>query len=98
MRARTGELRREVIEGYVTEVVDGDTFVLDVDRHARWNSRSYDDVERVRLQNVSAPELSTSVGRAALARLRARIQGRRVRVEIHARDRYGWLIGIARLA
>ena len=48
-----------------------------------------DDVERVRLRGVHAPELSEPGGLAARDRLRRELLGRRVRVDIFARDVYG---------
>lgn len=75
--------------GFVLNVYDGDTFEIDIDSVSRHNTHTYRDVERVRLRSVSAPELSESGGVAARERLRRRLLGRRVRVDIHARDAYG---------
>ncbi len=88
----------DTIEGLVINVLDGDTFDLDVDRVGRSNGYEYNDVERVRLAGVNAPELAEPGGRAAHTRLRTAIQGRRVRVDVRARDRYGRIVGTCRLA
>lgn len=81
------------IAGTVIRVIDGDTFELDVDEVGVRNGYAYNDVERVRLVGVDAPEIDTAAGRAAHARLRAVLQGRRALVEVHARDRYGRVVG-----
>lgn len=75
--------------GFVLNVPDGDTFEIDIDSVSRQNTYSYNDVERVRLRGVHAPELSEPGGLAARDRLRRELLGRRVRVDIFARDVYG---------
>lgn len=82
----------DILGGQVINVLDGDTFDLDVDEVGEDNDYDYSDVERIRLRGVNAPELDEPGGRAALARLRAEIAGQRVRVGIHARDRFGRLV------
>ena len=79
--------------GYAQRVIDGDTFDFDVDSVSRENQHDYGDVERVRVRGIDAAELDEPGGRAAAARLRRRIAGRRIGVRVHARDRYGRLIG-----
>lgn len=81
------------IWGYALKVLDGDTFVLDVDSKSRSNGHRYNDVERVRLRAVDAPERGQAGAAAATARLRRRVTGRRVGVVVHSRDVYGRLIG-----
>ncbi len=89
--------RKDRIVGHVLRVVDGDTLVLDVD-DAYGNAYTYNDVERVRLRSLNAPEAGTQGAAAATARLRNRVQGRRVSVEVHARDVYGRVIGDLKVA
>lgn len=81
------------VTGYVLRVIDGDTFELDVDGVSRRNQYLYNDVERVRLYGIDAPELNTNGGPAAKARLASEIQGRRVTVTVRARDCYRRLVG-----
>lgn len=79
--------------GYVLRVVDGDTFELDVDSVSRGNQYNYNDIEKVRIRGIDAPELNSSAGRAAKVRLQNELQGRRVEVDVSARDVYGRLVG-----
>lgn len=79
--------------GYVLRVVDGDTFELDVDSVSRGNQYNYNDVEKVRIRGIDAPELNSNAGRAAKVRLQNELQGRRVEVDVSARDVYGRLVG-----
>ena len=79
--------------GYVLRVVDGDTFELDVDSVSRGNQYNYNDVEKVRIRGIDAPELNSNAGRAAKVRLQNKIQGRRVEGDVSARDIYGRLVG-----
>jgi endonuclease YncB( thermonuclease family) len=78
--------------GYVLNAVDGDTFTLDVDSVSRDNKYDYSDVERVRVRGVDAPEVGERGGAMATSRLRASLVGRRVRIDIHARDKFGRLV------
>lgn len=84
---------RDKIYGWVQEVLDGDTFVLDVDSFSRHNDYEYNDVERIRLKGFDAPERGAPGGQAAKARLVSKVQGQRVCVEVAARDRYRRIIG-----
>lgn len=84
---------KDIIEGVVVNVVDGDTFDLDIDRIGTQNRYQYSDIERIRVAGIDAPELGTNAGRAAHARLRSQIQGQRVRVEVHARDVWRRVVG-----
>lgn len=79
--------------GYVLRVVDGDTFELDVDSVSRGNQYNYNDIEKVRIRGIDAPELNSNAGRAAKVRLQNELQGRRVEVDVSARDVYGRLVG-----
>lgn len=69
----------------VTKVIDGDTFET--------------ATNRVRLENVQAPEKSTPYSRMAREKLESLILDKYVRYEIKARDEYGravsqvWLNG-----
>jgi len=78
--------------GYVTTVLDGDTFDFDVDSVSGDNQFEYKDIERVRVRGVDAPELGRRGSRTATARLRALVGGQRIGIRIHARDTYGRLI------
>ena len=78
--------------GTVLDVYDGDTFHLDISSVRKGNTHPYKDVERVRLRSVHAPELHDPGGRAARDRLRRQIAGRRVRIDVYARDTYGRLL------
>lgn len=84
--------------GFALRVIDGDTFELDVDSVSRGNQYDYNDVEKVRIRGIDAPELNTNAGQAAKARLQHEIQGQRVEVDVSARDKYGRLIGDVALA
>lgn len=78
--------------GYVLDVTDGDTFTLDVDSVSRSNSYAYNDVERVRVRGINAPEIGQPGGRRASSHLRSSLVGRRVGIAIHARDTFGRLV------
>lgn len=78
--------------GYVIDVPDGDTFKIDITSQKRGNEYHYEDLERVRLRDRNAPEISAPGGIAAQRRLASQIAGRRVRIDIYGRDKYGRLV------
>jgi len=49
--------------------------------------------QKIRLVGIDSPELNQSFGREATAALRKKLGGGRVRVEGHARDQHGRLLG-----
>lgn len=75
--------------GYVDKVVDGDTFVMRITSVSRDNEFNLGNLERVRLRRTNSPELHARGGKAARDRLLGRVAGRRVRIDVFARDRYG---------
>lgn len=74
--------------GFVLDVTDGDTFTLDVDSVSRNNDYDYNDVERVRVRGLNAPEIGERGSARATSRLRSSLVG----IDIHARDKYGRLV------
>lgn len=75
--------------GYVIKVLDGDTFVMQVTSVSKRNAFDVGEVERVRIRRRRAPELDERGGIAARERLRRQVEGRRVRIDVFARDVYG---------
>lgn len=86
----------DAIFGDVQRVIDGDTVELVVRSRSRNNLYSYRRVERVRLRDVYAPEMNTRQGRQAQQRLESRLLGKRVRVDVAARDDFGRVVGIVK--
>ena len=74
--------RVDRVEGVVSRVQDGDSFIAETPR----------GLLPIRLWGIDAPELRQPGGRYALEVLRARIRGRRVSIEIMDTDRWKRLI------
>lgn len=87
----------DCIEGYVTKVMDGDTFLMTVKWVGANNRRRYKDVEKIRLAGVDAPAANTPGGRSATTRLRGRLYQKYVHCDIRARDTYGRLVCAVRV-
>jgi len=79
----------DLLWGDVTNVVDGDTFDVNVTHYGKNNQYSYNDKERIRIASLDAPELSAFGGFAAKERLERRIAGKHVRLSVQSRDVYG---------
>ena len=82
----------DVIQGKVTEVIDGDTFEMNVTGIGQTNSQEYNDIERIRIAGMNAPELGTQAGQQDKQNLENQIGGKIVKCEIKARDQYGRLV------
>jgi len=65
----------------VREVLDGDSFIIDLD-------------QTVRLANVNAPDLEFCYGKEAKENLEKLILGKYVRIERSGRDNFGRILGI----
>jgi endonuclease YncB( thermonuclease family) len=85
--------------GVVTNVLDGDTFDITIEKA---DSRIVSSVERIRLADVDSPEMDTPGGPAARDFTYAVLMNKRVFLDIddrsgHGRDPYGRLVCIAYL-
>lgn len=76
------ELAKDIGTRMVTQVLDGDTFVVE-------------DNVIVRLVSVSAPENDVCGGEKAKQVLTEMILGKRVKLEVQVRDSYGRLVALA---
>jgi len=93
------EAAQDEAYGVVTNVVDGDTFDVTIEKA---DSRIASAVERVRLADVNSPELSTPEGPSAMDFTFAVLMNKRVYLDIDdlsgsGRDSYGRLIAVVYL-
>lgn len=82
----------DVIWGDVTQVIDGDTFDVNVTHYSRTNAVRYNDRERIRVAGIDAPELRTRFGLRAKQQLERALLGEHVRLNVQSRDVYGRLV------
>jgi endonuclease YncB( thermonuclease family) len=82
----------DTIWGYVTAIVDGDTFDLNVTAVDEDNEYEYSEQERIRIHAIDAPELPSIAGKRAATGLQKAIDGEYVRCDVRARDTYRRLI------
>jgi len=82
----------DTIRGQVTEVLDGDTFDMEVTHVGRDNEVHYHSEERIRIADTDAPALGAAAGRVAKRRLEERLRGQEVRCYVQARDNYGRVV------
>lgn len=71
------------LRGVVVRVVDGDTIAV----------QSGEEIHRVRLSGIDAPELAQSFGKEARASLAGLVQGKAVVIVWSKKDGYGRLLG-----
>ena len=82
----------DVIWGLVTNVIDGDTFEMNVTHIGKSNSNKYNENEIVRINGIDAPEMGTPEGLTAKMALSLRILGKQVVCTVHARDKFGRVV------
>ena len=82
----------DIIQGPVTQVVDGDTFDMTVTHTGTGNKNKYNNSERVRIASIDAPELNTAAGKRSKDALERTIKGKRVSCSVQARDTYGRVV------
>jgi len=80
------------ISGVVTNVIDGDTFDINVNWQSPYNKIRYNQSERIRINNTNAPELNEPGGPRDKDKLKRRIEGKQVNLTIYSRDTYSRLI------
>lgn len=87
----------DVIQGPVTQVVDGDTFDTTVTHVGTHNKIKYNDSERIRIASIDAPELNTPAGKRSKDALERKLKGKRVSCTVQARDTYSRIVADVKL-
>ena len=82
----------DIIAGTVTQVIDGDTFDMQVTNSGPSNTYFYRSFERIRMANSDAPELRTLKGPSVKTNLEAILLNRVVRCIVQSRDTYGRVV------
>lgn len=85
----------DILLGKVTNVVDGDTFnmqVMLVNGFRLSNTSVYNSSERIRIADYDAPELGTLAGAIAKTNLEKVLLHKNVRCNVEARDTYGRVV------
>ena len=82
----------DILIGSVTNVIDGDTFDMSVSRIGTHNKYNYNNLERIRINSVDAPELSEPGGQRSRINLERNLLNRNVRCSIKTRDTFGRLV------
>ena len=82
----------DTVRGTVTNVIDGDTFDMHVTHTGTNNQNTYNNNERIRIDEINTPELPSSAGKRAKNDLDKAIGGKEVRCYIQARDSFGRLV------
>ncbi len=85
------------IQGTVIEIIDGDTFDVEVSEVLDTNEYEYHDVERVRLEGVDAPEIDDPGGEEAAEELEKAILDEMVEITVYSRDTFGRLVGAVKV-
>ena len=80
------------IIGPVTNIVDGDTFDMEVTEVWKNNVYHYNKQERIRIADIDAPELQDAGGKRSKESLEKKISGYTVECTIQTRDDYGRLV------
>ncbi len=85
-------MRKDAILALFIRVVDGDTAIIQILRHAGHNRYAYGSQERVRWRSYNAPEHNARGGQRATTHHRQQVLGMRRWLTVHARDVFGRLV------
>jgi len=86
-------VNKRIISGLVTSIIDGNTFVMRVQALPEAGD-SEGRHEKIRIQGMNAPSISTLSGILAKLELEKRIVGRRVECEIIKREGADLLLAV----
>lgn len=86
----------DVVTGWPTQIIDGDTFDVQIGWRRENNKYEYAPNERVRIRSMDAPELPSPAGVRAKWDLEQRVRGKYVELYIHSRDTFGRLVADVR--
>lgn len=87
----------DLIQGKVTEVIDGDTFVMTVEQVGTQNQYEYSITEKIRIQNFDAPEFKSPLGLRSKKSLETKIKGKTVHCTVASRDTYGRIVASVKI-
>jgi len=82
----------DTFKGLVTNIVDGDTFDMDVTSVGENNEYKYKNKERIRIHDIDEPELSTAAGRRSKDLLERKFKGKKVQCAVQSRDTYDRIV------
>ena len=82
----------DVILGTVINVVDGDTFDVNVTQYLNTNNNTYNNQERIRIAGIDTPEIPSVLGFRAKSHLEQSLFGKNVKLTVRARDDYRRLV------
>lgn len=82
----------DTIRGLVIEIIDGDTFDMNVTHTGNDNKNDYNNKERIRIAGIDAPELRSPRGQRSKDLLERKLKGKEVRCYVQARDTYGRVV------
>lgn len=88
----------DTFRGPVTNIVDGDTFDMNITSVGENNEHEYNAEETIRIAGIDEPELSTPAGRRSKDLLERKLKGKKVQCYVQARDSYGRIVADVRVS
>jgi endonuclease YncB( thermonuclease family) len=82
----------DIIRGPVINIVDGDTFDIEVTHIRKENKNKYNDKERIRIEDIDEPELSSPDEKRSKDKLEKKLKGKEVLCFIVNLDSYGQIV------
>ena len=83
---------KDNFHGFVTKIIDGDTFEILITHVGKSNKYTYSKVEKVRIAFIDAYELYSKVGYQTKALLARKLLSKSIICYVHARDIYGRIV------
>ena len=82
----------DIIEGKVTDIIDGDMIVIKVNALSKQNTQKYKEIERVVITGSESIELHGGAGERNKSDLEKNLKGKNVRCFVSGKDTVGRLL------
>ncbi len=82
----------DIIEGKVTDIIDGDTIIIKVIAFSKQNTNKYKETERVVITGSESFELHGGAGERNKSDLEKNLKGKSVRCFVEGKDTVGRLL------
>jgi len=94
---RCGMSERDFIIGKVTDVIDGETFRITVDRTGGKNRHGYKDQEKIHIKKIKLTDITWMTGVFTKSKIEKMFRGKKVLCLIRSRDQAGKIIADVQL-
>ncbi|MFQ5940367.1 MAG: hypothetical protein ACE5KA_01535 [Nitrososphaerales archaeon] len=83
---------RDMIWGTVTNILDGNTFEINVTHREKNNKERYQDTESIKIEKIEVPQIPRNIADRSKDKLESYLRGKFVLCKIYQRSADGYLL------